>query len=81
MSAKPLITITYAPLLSLTGLLNVHLFVDCLVALETAKRKLRLGIPVLVSICTRGTSTLLTWRRVADNREPIKILGIIQSCV
>ena len=39
----------------------------CLVALEAAKGEFPLRIPVLVWICTSWTSTLFTWRRVAEN--------------
>jgi hypothetical protein len=44
----------------------LHLFLDSLVAPKTAKRKLRLRIPILVWIGTRWTSTILTPRRITE---------------
>jgi hypothetical protein len=53
---------------ALAGSCRQHLFLNCLVALETAKRKLRLGISILVWIRTRWTRAVFSRRRITENQ-------------
>jgi hypothetical protein len=54
---------------ALAGSFRQHLFLNCLVALETAKRKLRLGISILVWVGTRWTHTVFARRRITEDQH------------
>lgn len=50
-------------------------FLDSFVALETAKRKLGLGISIFVWVSTRWTRTLLALRRITENPDHNSLSG------
>ena len=60
---------------TLTGSLGLHLFINCLVTMETAKRKLGLGISILVRVGTRWASTFFTRGRITENPDDQKLLA------
>lgn len=54
-----------------TTIATIHLFMNRLVALETAKRSFCLRISIFVWVVTGRTSTFLTRRRIAENKQHI----------